>query len=504
MSQHDTLEQDFLRLTSSLNKLGLTSLTPEQRDIFDQAMLTAQSLEQHLFDDYIDFEEICDKLSDAIYVADKNGTTIYVNDFYQKLSGITKSEIVGENVHRINKEKKLYENGVIPDVLKKQKHIEKIGYMTRTQTTVSIIGDPIFDKNGKLKYAVASDKDINQLESVKEQLLNLREYEQKAEGEINYLRTRQFGNSEMIFKSDQMVQAVSTALAVAPTDATVLITGESGTGKELISNQIYQASSRSSQPFLKINCSAIPESLMESELFGYEPGSFTGASKTGKTGIFELANNGTLMLDEIGEMPLQMQSKLLRVLQNKEITKVGGTKSIPVNVRIIAATNKDLLQGIRENTFREDLYYRLNVVPIHLAPLRERTDDIELLIQHFLEIYTKKYNKQIDIHSDAVQLMETYPWPGNTRELENVIERLVVINQTNVIDRKTVSMVLGLTEEEGNVKPENEYDIKAATAAVEKHIIRKAVSDFGSKRKAAEAMGIDHSTLVKKCQRYGL
>ena len=194
-----------------------------------------------------------------------------------------------------------------------------------------------------------------------------------------------------------MYQALSTALAVAPTDASVLITGESGTGKEVITNQIYQASSRFNKPFLKINCAAIPETLMESELFGYVPGAFTGASKNGKTGIFEMANGGTLMLDEIGEMSMPMQTKLLRVLQNHEVTKVGSSKAIPIDVRIIAATNRNLLECIKEKTFREDLYYRLNVVPISLAPLRERKEDIDVLVHHFLDVFNKKYNKQVEI-----------------------------------------------------------------------------------------------------------
>lgn len=195
-----------------------------------------------------------------------------------------------------------------------------------------------------------------------------------------------------------MYQALSTALAVAPTDASVLITGESGTGKEVITNQLYQASSRFNKPFLKINCAAIPETLMESELFGYVPGAFTGASKNGKTGIFEMANSGTLMLDEIGEMSMPMQTKLLRVLQNHEVTKVGSSKAIPIDVRIIAATNRNLLECIKEKTFREDLYYRLNVVPISLAPLRERKEDIDVLVHHFLDVFNKKYNKQVEIY----------------------------------------------------------------------------------------------------------
>ncbi len=504
MSQYQTLIQEFIHLKNQIEKFTFTELSKEQRTIMESIRECGKQIEHDLFDEYIDFEEICDKLPDAIYVADKNGTTIYVNDMYQQLSGITKGEVIGENVHHINKEKKLYTNGIIPSILKHPKRNEQIGIMNRTDTRVYITGFPIFDQNGELKYAVAHDRNIQQLETAKDQLLKLKESQEKKESEIQYLRTQQMQQVKLIFKSTRMYQAVSTALAVAPTDATVLITGESGTGKEVITNQIYQASNRYGQPFLKINCAAIPDTLMESELFGYVPGAFTGASKNGKIGIFELANNGTLMLDEIGEMSIQMQTKLLRVLQNHEITKVGGSQPIPVNVRIIAATNKNLLNSIKEHTFREDLYYRLNVVPIQLAPLRERKEDIEVLLQHFLTHYNKKYNKQIEIYSDALHLMEAYNWPGNIRELENVIERLVVINNTNVIDKKTVAMVLGLQDTENFKAVDTGYDLKAATTSVERLLIEKAICEFGSKRKAAAALGIDHSTLVKKCQRYGI
>ena len=423
---------------------------------------------------------------------------------YQQLSGILKEEVIGENIHQINREKKLYTNGILPTILKQERRSEKIGVMNRTNTTVYITGFPIFDDNHELKYAVAHDRNIQQLEIVKDQLLHLKEVQAKTENEVQYLRTQQIKQVDLIFKSPQMYQALSTALAVAPTDASVLITGESGTGKEVITNQIYQASSRFNKPFLKINCAAIPETLMESELFGYVPGAFTGASKNGKTGIFEMANGGTLMLDEIGEMSVQMQTKLLRVLQNHEITKIGGYKAIPVDVRIIAATNRNLLQCIEEHTFREDLYYRLNVVPIQLVPLRERKSDIEVLFYHFFEKYTKKYNKPIEIYSDALHLLENYNWPGNIRELENVTERLVVINQDNIIDKKMVALVLGIRNTDSYAHPEDEYNLKASTIALEKHIIEKALATFHTKRKAATALGIDHSTLVKKCQRYGI
>ena len=504
MSQHDKIEQDFLLLKAQLDKLKSTFLTNGQLEIFSEIDILSYRLGKRLSQEYIDFEEICDNLPDAIYVASPDGTTLYVNDAYTKLSGIAKSEVIGENIHQINREKKLYSNGILPSILKYQKRGELIGTMQRTNTSVHISGFPIFNDKHELKYAVACDRDIQQLDTVKDQLIQLKSAIEKKEKENSYLRTQQIQQSEVIFKSDQMYQAVSTALAVAPTDATVLITGESGTGKEVITNQIYQASKRFGKPFLKVNCAAIPDTLMESELFGYEPGAFTGASKSGKTGIFELANGGTLMLDEIGEMSVQMQTKLLRVLQSHEITKIGGHKAIPVDVRIIAATNKNLLQCIEEHTFREDLYYRLNVVPIQLVPLRERKSDIEVLFYHFFEKYTKKYNKPIEIYSDALHLLENYNWPGNIRELENVTERLVVINQNNIIDKNMVALVLGIRDTDSYAHPEDEYNLKASTIALEKHIIEKALATFHTKRKAATALGIDHSTLVKKCQRYGI
>lgn len=445
----------------------MESKNPDSRNELRRA---TDDFEAFLFHRFVDFEKICDNLPDAIYIADKEGTTVYVNDMYQQLSGILKEEVIGENIHQINREKKLYTNGILPTILKQERRSEKIGVMNRTNTTVYITGFPIFDDNHELKYAVAHDRNIQQLEIVKDQLLHLKEVQAKTENEVQYLRTQQIKQVDLIFKSPQM----------------------------------YQASSRFNKPFLKINCAAIPETLMESELFGYVPGAFTGASKNGKTGIFEMANGGTLMLDEIGEMSMPMQTKLLRVLQNHEVTKVGSSKAIPIDVRIIAATNRNLLECIKEKTFREDLYYRLNVVPISLAPLRERKEDIDVLVHHFLDVFNKKYNKQVEIYSDALHLMTAYNWPGNIRELENVIERLVVINRSNVIDKKTVSMVVGIPDNDGYMSTEKTYNLKKATTNLECQIIKSALTEFRTKRKAAIALGIDHSTLVKKCQRYGI
>lgn len=506
-----TQRQNFLRFhrrfTEICAGLSETSLDDRQKELLEKCMILENELEKFLSIDYIDFEEIGNSLPDTIYmyVADRYGKTIYVSELYSQMSGISRNEIIGKNVFQINKEKKLYSNGVLPYVLKQHKSVETIGVMRRTNIKVHLTGVPLFDSHGELRYGIAFGSNIEQLESVKDQLLQLKASQEKQEDEVHYLRTQQIGNIKYIMSSPQMEQVMSTAITVAKTDATVLITGESGTGKEVVANQIFRASNRSDSPFIRVNCAAIPESLMESELFGYEPGSFTGASKKGKTGIFEMANKGTILLDEIGEMSLQMQTKLLRVLQNHEITKVGGTTAIPVDVRVIASTNKDLLKAIHENKFREDLYYRLNVVPIHLPPLRERKEDIEPLTQSFLDRYNKAYGKQIELMSNAMKLLINYDWPGNIRELQNVIERLVVISRSNIIDTKTLSMMLGAVQPEAEEPPSaTDYDLKAATAAVEYSLIKKAVENFPSRRKAAAALGIDHSTLIKKCKKYGI
>ena len=246
----------------------------------------------------------------------------------------------------------------------------------------------------------------------------------------------------MVTRNINMLHIREMAEDIGKIDAAVMITGESGTGKEVIADIIHKSSRRREAPFVKVNCAAIPETLMESEFFGYEQGAFTGAGGNGKIGLFELADGGTLFLDEVGELSIPIQSKLLRVLQDKEVRRVGGEKSISVDIRIIAATNRDLKAEVAKGTFRKDLYYRLFVVPIALPPLRERKEDIELLTKHFLDIFNKQYNMKKTIGPEAMEIMERYQWPGNVRELRNVVERLVVSGAGNDISRIQVEFCL--------------------------------------------------------------
>lgn len=454
--------------------------------------------------EYIDFKKICDSMLDAIYVTDGSGNTVYVNDAYCKLGNIKREEIIGQNIFNLNRSKDLYSGGVLPEVLSSKQRCERVGTMTRTNKKVHITGLPVLDKNNNIVYAIATEKDIERLEELKDHLAELRKENSQGALEIQYLRDRQLADSNIIAESESMQEAFSVAKSVAATDVTVLITGESGTGKEIVADAIYLASVRNGKPFIKLNCSAIPANLLESELFGYEEGSFTGALKGGKPGLFEIANGGVVLLDEIGDMPVELQAKLLRVLQSHEVTRIGGKSPIFLDIRLIASTNKDLKTEIQTGNFREDLYYRLNVVPIMLMPLKMRRPDIEPLVEIFLLKYNGRYNKKVIITRQAMTMMLEYPWPGNIRELKNVVERMVVINFTNVIDGDTVARVLGLSEDQIVASSTELGTLKAATEAVERQMIKAALTRYGSKRKAAAALGIDHSTLVKKCQRLGI
>jgi DNA-binding NtrC family response regulator len=309
-----------------------------------------------------------------------------------------------------------------------------------------------------------------------------------------------FGPEVIVGQSKSMKKVEELVRKVGPTDTTVLISGESGTGKELVARAIHRYSSRQDKPFVAVDCGSLVENLFESELFGHVKGSFTGATAT-KYGRFELANGGTLFFDEIGNISINIQTKLLRVIQEREITKVGSSQVIKVDVRIVAATNKDLQKDVKTGTFREDLFYRLSVVPIALPPLRERRDDIPLLATHFLSKYNKKRRKNIKAISDrAMKALVEYDWPGNVRELENAIERAVVLAESDVVKASDL-LYYGLTVD----APSSKSDVSAAQRLIDverEHIAKTLKMFHGHRGKTAESLGIDRKTLRAKLSRY--
>jgi len=355
-------------------------------------------------------------------------------------------------------------------------------------------------KMGAIDY-ISKPFDIEELKIQIRKAINIGDMSKQIEFLTEELRNAT--GKTIIGDSPKMKKILEMVDRVSKSNATVLITGESGTGKELIANALHYNSERCNKPYIKVNCGALPETLLESELFGHEKGAFTGAIER-KIGRFERADGGTIFLDEIGEISLSMQVKLLRVLQEKEIERVGGTQTIKIDVRVIAATNQDLLQRVNEGSFREDLYYRLNVIPIELPPLRERKEDIPSLIEYFLDKYCKEIGrKRMEISKDALEYLVNYKWKGNIRELENIIERLVILNQKGIIEREDLPKDI-LNPEQDNLSftlPSEGINLEE----VEQSLIRQALELTNyNQSKAAKLLGITRHTLIYRMDKYSI
>lgn len=456
-----------------------------------------------------DFREIGDHLYDGLYIADGNGKTLYVNKAYTRITGLKADEVVGKYVNDIIKEG-LYKNAVTPEVIKQKKQVNSMGTSARNGIKMLITGNPIFDQEGNVKKVVVIDREITDLlamqaevEATQQKMKAVEKDESKRKQEIQHLRKIQL-NKNLLGKSIGVQQVTQKIHQIAKLDITVLIMGETGTGKEVVADEIYMNSIRKEAPFIKVNCAAIPATLLEAELFGYEKGAFTGASVSGKMGMFELADKGTLLLDEIGEMTMELQSKLLRVIQHKEVTRIGGRRPVKLDVRILAATNCELREMVKKGKFREDLYYRLNVFPIHIPPLRLRGEDIVLLTQHFLSVYNGKYGKFTIIELLGMEVLMQYSWPGNIRELKNIIERLVIVSDQNaIISGEQIAILLNFEPYYAEFM-NKEMGLREIVASVEKKTIEKALATYGSTRKVAKVLKIDQSTVVKKAKKLGI
>jgi PAS domain S-box-containing protein/TyrR family helix-turn-helix protein len=450
-----------------------------------------------------ELEAIFESSHDGIVVADENGLFIRINSSYERITGNRKDEILGETAQSI------VDKGLVSDSA--TLHVLNTGLpKTFSQTFRSgrqsvITGSPVHDSSGKLIRVVTNVRDMTEINRLREELAESQKKLNHYSQIVETLRYEQMSNEMLIFRSRKMATVRDSAIKFAKVDAPLLITGESGVGKEIIADLVYRNSSRKGQPFLKINCGAIPENLLESELFGYEGGAFTGAKKEGRIGLFEMANGGTLMLDEIGELSLALQVKLLRFVQQKEFYRVGGKKVMTVDVRLIAVTNRDLQDMADLKQFRPDLFFRLNVLKINVPPLRERTEDIIPLASYMLGRFNKKYEVTKRISGEVYQCFDSYPWQGNVRELENLIERLVVVCDRDEITPEylpeEMRKVLGERRADALAKQQS---YKEAKDDFEREFLRHAIEKYRSSRQAAEKLGLDHSTIVKKAARYGI
>lgn len=359
---------------------------------------------------------------------------------------------------------------------------------------------PFFDQEGNLKYIISNLLDTTEINKTKQELEN---NNRKLSEQLLELQNQIQAQGKIIYQSDVMRQTLKLCDKVAIFDSNILIQGESGVGKERIAEYIYEKSRRNTKEFIKLNCAAIPEALLESELFGYEGGAFTGASKEGKKGLLDFADKGTLMLDEIGELSLSLQAKLLRFLQEGEFYRVGGRNPVNADVRIIAATNRDLKEMVDQKTFRADLYYRLNVIPIMIPPLRERKEDIPLLIGHFTNVFNEKHEHEKTWTIEALNQMMLGNYPGNVRELQNSVERILVLIEKDKIEKNDVSAILYGIHEDSHVD-QNRGNLKEMVQEYEKKLLSQYFQEYKTEEAVAQALQSSQSTISRKRIKYGI
>lgn len=447
------------------------------------------------------FQQVFDNIEEEIVVANGTGKICYVNPKAEDLIGMPMSEILGKTLHEMEEKKIFYPSAALQVLRTKKKvnlHTMLFNGEERLSTAI-----PIFNDSHGIEYTVCTSKNVGEILRLNQQLQSKSQKLEQKEQEILRMQKREFEQMDFYFNSPAMFRVMKSIKRAAPLDMTVLIQGETGVGKEIVAKSIHYLSSRNIQPFVKINCGLIPENLIEAELFGYEDGAFTGASKGGKKGKIEMANGGTLFLDEIGDMPLSLQIKLLDFLQDATYVKVGGTKRQKADVRIISATNRKLQEMVDEGSFRMDLFYRLNVFDLKIPPLRERLDDIPELTEYFLKKFNSKYKLNRRLAQEVLYDMYQYNWPGNVRELEHTLERAIVMSETDEISEETMEEVLNTQQEPTlSIVCKGIPPYKEAKNHLEKLLIEKAYALYGTTYKAAEALQIDQSTAARLWKKY--
>lgn len=434
---------------------------------------------------------------DGIYVVDGNGYTVRVNPAYEAITGIKAEEVLGRHVGELV-ECGYFIPSVALEVLRSKRPVTLV-QTNRNGKIVLTTGTPAFDESGDIFRVISNVRDITELIQLYEALSGTRN---SLQNNAAY-NLKELGSDELVAESPAMRRVVHTATRLAQFDSTVLLLGEPGVGKGVIAKLIHRLSRRRDAPFVTVNCAAIPEQLLESELFGYTPGAFTGARRGGKMGLFESANSGTVFLDEIGELPLSLQPKLLQVLESHEVTRIGANRPTPVDVRIIAATNRDLEEMVKAGAFRRDLYYRLCVIPLFIPPLRERREDIVPLVLKFVDQNNKRYGTNKTVTPEVLDFCLAYQWPGNVRELMNLIERLFVLSPSSEIKLEDLppeyaDKVRQSLTDLVNVELAFPLSLPEVVRQLEKTIVSRAVNQAGSIRKAARLLGIDPSTVCRK------
>lgn len=440
--------------------------------------------------------KIFDNIDVGIHIINEDGISVFYNSASQKTDHLTKEEVLNKLMQDLVDEG-VFSESIALKTLKTGKEYEETqlvkDHLVFSKSSI------IRNNNGEITYVLVTNMDLSSFDSIEKQLEDIHRLRQQLMDKVNEMSISK--SSNIIGSTPEIKKVINRAIRVAKVDSSVLIQGESGTGKGLIADFIHKNSLRKDEPLISVNCAAIPSELIESELFGYEQGAFTGAKAEGKIGLLEAANGGTLFLDEIGDMPLEVQGTLLRALQDKKIRPVGSNQEIDIDIRLITASNLNLRKMVSDGAFREDLYYRINVIPIHIPPLRERREDILEMIMQFTEETNKKYDLNVSFTRPALNRMRQYQWPGNVRELQNVVERLIVTSINKDITEEEVLDDFSHTEID-NIDNDNSYE--DLVERYEKELLKQLIDKYKTVRKISEVANINPSTLRKKIDRFGL
>ena len=437
---------------------------------------------------------------DGIIVADPR-RVLEVNASFGRITGVAPSLLAGQRLEELDVKRHVC-LAVVQEVIRLACHHRRsltVRRRLKSGHEIFVTGSPVFDRHGQVVRVVLNVRDITELTGLEEQIKKLSAACLEDSGRPELPRG-------LVAESPAMHRLLDLVMRVSQVDSTVLLTGESGVGKDVFARLIHRLSPRAARPLVPVNCGAIPENLLESEFFGYERGAFTSAARTGKPGLFEQAQGGTLFLDEVGELPLNLQVKLLEVIQEQRCRRLGGVKTIELDIRLVAATNRDLRRMVEEGRFRQDLFYRLYVVPIEIPPLRRRREDILPLALMFLKQFNQKYGVSRTLGHELMGILESYSWPGNVRELQNVIERMVVTADSEVLEARHLPEYLtrAAGRPRGVVVIPGDLKLKPAREALERQLIAEALARAGNTRQAARLLGVDHTTVVRKARRYGL
>ncbi|MBM7661962.1 PAS domain S-box-containing protein [Bacillus mesophilus] len=465
-------------------------------------LYTLEERVKELHESNRELDAIIESSYDGIYITDKFGNTLKTNSAIERITGIPKHYYLGKNISHLMK-RGILEESVTLKVIEQKKTVSVVQKNFNQKETL-MTGNPIFNEEGEIEKVVTNIRDLSDLNQVNKELVKVQQLNEQYKEELIRLKTFTGPDQDVILKSDKMIEIYNMVGRLANFDTTILILGDTGVGKDVLARHIYRISDRFNEgQLIKINCGAIPKELLESELFGYDGGAFSGANKTGKAGMFELAHKGMLFLDEVGELPLDLQVKLLRAIQEKEIMRVGGTKSKKIDVRLIAATNRDLKEMVKNGLFREDLYYRLNVVPVSVPSLKDRQDDILPLVHYFLEVYNKKYNVSKLLDKELHNFFYYYSWPGNVRELSNLLERMIL---TIPHDHLTVAdlPLEYKREDEITTFADEEKSLKETVELAEKTALQKAMLKYRTTYEIAKQLKTSQASVVRKLQKYKL